>query len=82
MISTRLELFLFLLPALLGGYAYFLYPALLRVWGTFRPARAPLADPPVDSVVEVYLQTSPPVPGCLVITEDPSAWISASGKPG
>lgn len=55
MISTRLELFLFLLPALLGGYAYFLYPALLRVWGTFRPARAPLADPPVWPRVSIVV---------------------------
>ena len=26
--------------------------------------------------------TAPPVPGCLVMTQDPSAWISAIGKPG
>ncbi|ADI07996.1 hypothetical protein SBI_04876 [Streptomyces bingchenggensis BCW-1] len=26
--------------------------------------------------------TAPPVPGCLVITQEPSGWISASGKPG
>jgi len=26
--------------------------------------------------------TAPPVPGCLVITDDPSAATSAMGKPG
>ena len=30
----------------------------------------------------VPTSTTPPVPGCLVMTLEPSAWISASGKPG
>ncbi|SHW48720.1 Uncharacterised protein [Mycobacteroides abscessus subsp. abscessus] len=32
--------------------------------------------------VTVSTLTRPPVPGCLVITDDPSAEISANGKPG
>ena len=30
----------------------------------------------------VPTDTSPPVPGCLVITDDPSSATSAMGKPG
>lgn len=58
MIATDLELFLFLLPGLLGTYAYFLYPAILRLWGSLRPARPPLGDPAlwprVSIVVPAY----------------------------
>ena len=32
--------------------------------------------------VTVPVSTTPPVPGCLVMTPLPSAWISARGKPG
>jgi hypothetical protein len=32
--------------------------------------------------VTVPIDTCPPVPGCLVITDDPSAATSAMGNPG
>jgi hypothetical protein len=41
--------------------------------------------PPISyssCAVTVPIVTAPPVPGCLVITDEPSALISASGKPG
>ncbi|MBK8005273.1 MAG: hypothetical protein IPK12_15430 [Gemmatimonadetes bacterium] len=46
MIATDLELFLFLLPGLLGTYAYFLYPAILRLWGACGPRARRSATPP------------------------------------
>ncbi|MBL8977417.1 MAG: glycosyltransferase family 2 protein [Gemmatimonadetes bacterium] len=43
-----------LLPGLLFGYAYLVYPALLKVWGALRPDPPRLADPaewPLISIV-------------------------------
>ena len=47
MIFTQIEILLVLLPGLLFGYAYLVYPGLLRLWGALRPAPAALPDPPV-----------------------------------
>ncbi len=44
---TALAVFLVLLPVLLVGYAYFAYPALLKVVGAFR-ARPPRPDQPAE----------------------------------
>ncbi len=52
---TRIELLLFLLPGLLFGYAYFVYPWLLRAWGSFRPAPPVFADPPEWPMVTIVV---------------------------
>jgi cellulose synthase/poly-beta-1,6-N-acetylglucosamine synthase-like glycosyltransferase len=51
---TDLAIFLVLLPGLLIGYAYFAYPALLKVAGGFRPSPPPPGTPaewPTISIV-------------------------------
>jgi cellulose synthase/poly-beta-1,6-N-acetylglucosamine synthase-like glycosyltransferase len=55
MTLTNLEVFLVLLPALLFGYAYVLYPALLKLVGMFRaPAPSP-GDPPEWPLISIVL---------------------------
>lgn len=58
MLLMRTEVFLALLPGLLFGYAYFAYPALLKLWGALRPARPVFPDPPewpeISIVVPAY----------------------------
>jgi cellulose synthase/poly-beta-1,6-N-acetylglucosamine synthase-like glycosyltransferase len=41
-----LDVFLVLLPGLCFGYAYLLYPAVLKFWGFFRPPSPTYEDPP------------------------------------
>lgn len=55
MTSQGLELFLVALPAILGIYAYVLYPLLLRLWGALRPAPPALADPAVWPMVSIVV---------------------------
>lgn len=54
MYLTDVGILLALLPGLLFGYAYLVYPLLLKVWGAFRPDPPRQADPaewPLISIV-------------------------------
>lgn len=55
MIVTDLEVLLALSPGLLFGYAYFLYPALLRLWGVIRPVPREFGDPPEWPLVTIVV---------------------------
>ncbi len=55
MILTDLEILFALSPGLLFGYAYFLYPAMLRIWGTVRAAPREFGDPPVWPMVSIVV---------------------------
>ncbi len=58
MLLMRTEVLLALLPGLLFGYAYFAYPALLKLWGALRPPLPVFPDPPewpeISIVVPAY----------------------------
>jgi len=55
MIVEDLEVLVALSPGLLFGYAYFLYPALLRVWGGVRPTPRRFGDPPEWPMVSIVV---------------------------
>ncbi len=55
MIVADLEVLVALSPGLLFGYAYFLYPVLLRVWGGFRPVPREFGDPPEWPMVSIVV---------------------------
>lgn len=55
MTTTKIELLLVLLPALLFGYAYVLYPLLLKAIAAFRPAAPGLRDPPEWPSISIAL---------------------------
>ncbi len=55
MILTDLEVLIALSPGLLFGYAYFLYPGLLRLWGMIRPVPREFGDPPEWPLVTIVV---------------------------
>jgi cellulose synthase/poly-beta-1,6-N-acetylglucosamine synthase-like glycosyltransferase len=55
MILTDLGILAVLSPGLLFGYAYFLYPGMLRVWGSLRPAPPQFCDPPEWPMVTIVV---------------------------
>jgi cellulose synthase/poly-beta-1,6-N-acetylglucosamine synthase-like glycosyltransferase len=55
MIITDLEALMVLSPGLLFGYAYFLYPGVLRLWGSLRPAPRQFGDPPEWPLVSIVV---------------------------
>ncbi len=58
MLLTQAGIFLAVLPGLLFGYAYLVYPALLKLWGALRPPPPRYPDPPewpeISIVVPAY----------------------------
>jgi len=50
-----LEILLVLLPGLLFGYAYFAYPALLRLWGGLIPRAQAPGDPPEWPLISIVV---------------------------
>lgn len=50
-----LEILLVLLPGLLFGYAYFAYPALLRLWGGLLPRAGAPGDPPEWPLISIVV---------------------------
>jgi cellulose synthase/poly-beta-1,6-N-acetylglucosamine synthase-like glycosyltransferase len=55
MIVTDLVVLIALSPGLLFGYAYFLYPGLLRLWGGIRPVPREFGDPPEWPLVTIVV---------------------------
>lgn len=55
MIGTDLGILVVLSPGLLFGYAYFLYPGMLHVWGRLRPEPKHFGDPPEWPLVSIVV---------------------------